>query len=157
MDDESCISPTDASQFLYNRNQAQGHLGNFQIEEEVEDEPESSTGRRNSVVNVRERIIIACLIAHLPFQTFQMPDLDDESRVKLLSVLDEVRNIVGDSTPDQQIVDTIMKFNYDMAASLNHILNSTAEAAANAAPKKLNPLLDKEKGKSRENFIPSIN
>lgn len=58
-----------------------------------------------------------------------MPDVDDESKVKLLSCLDEVRNIVGESASDQQIVDTIMRCNYDMTAALDSILNSTSNAA----------------------------
>lgn len=65
-----------------------------------------------------------------------MPDIDEESRVKLLSCLDEVRNIVGDSATDQDIVDTLMRLNFDMPATLDSILNATSSAAAASTTKK---------------------
>lgn len=123
MDDDSCISPTDASQFLYNRNQVQGNLGNFLIKEEETDDVECDhpeENRRNS-----ESLIMPPNI-----------DIDDESRVKLLSCLDEVRNIVGETATDQHIVDTVLKYNYDMPAILDYILTSTAEAATGGTSKR---------------------
>lgn len=66
----------------------------------------------------------------IPLQTFKLPlNLDDETRVKLLSCLDEVRNIVGESTGDQMIVDTLIQCNYDMTSALDKILNATSKAA----------------------------
>lgn len=128
VDDDYCISPTDASQFLYNRNQQQGIPGNFLIKEDDENPME----KRNS-------------------GTLQMPELDEESNVKLLSCLDEVRNIVGEAATDQQIVDTLLKFDMDMALSLDNILNATANAAAVAATEPLSArptvVLPPEKGK----------
>lgn len=57
-------------------------------------------------------------------------DMDEESQVKLLSCLDEVRNIVGESASDQSIVDTVMRFNFDLTLALDSILSTTANAAA---------------------------
>lgn len=116
VDDDTCISPTDASEFLYNRNHPKpGNLGTFLVKEdqnEDEDDPMEETKRRNS-------------------ETFRMPpNIDEESQVKLLSCLDGVRNIVGETATDQHIVDTVMRFNYDMAAALDSILSATANAAA---------------------------
>lgn len=72
-------------------------------------------------------------------------DMDEESQVKLLSCLDEVRNIVGESASDQHIVDTVMRFNYDMAAALDSILNTTANAASTAATTSKATIPDKGK------------
>lgn len=52
VDDDTCISPTDASEFLYNRNHPKpGNLGTFLVKEdqnEDEDDPMEETKRRNS-------------------------------------------------------------------------------------------------------------
>lgn len=118
VDDDCCISPTDASQFLYNRNQPQGNLDNFLVRE---DDEQPNTG------------------------ALKLPEMDEESKVKLVSCLDEVRNIVGDAATDQQIVDALLKFDMDMAAALDNILKATANAAA-ATSKGPTVLLPPEKG-----------
>lgn len=54
VDDDTCISPTDASEFLYNRGQQQGNLGTFLVKEENKDDvdPVQSGQRRNSEVGL---------------------------------------------------------------------------------------------------------
>lgn len=70
-------------------------------------------------------------------------DMDEESQVKLLSCLDEVRNIVGESASDQSIVDTVMRFNFDLTLALDSILSTTANAASTAATTSKATILDK--------------
>lgn len=42
-----------------------------------------------------------------------------------MSCMDEIRNIVGESLSDQQLVKAIMKHNYDFNNALDELLNST--------------------------------
>lgn len=58
-------------------------------------------------------------------QNFQMPTLNDEDQACLTSCMDEIRNVVGESVSERQLVDTIMKFKFDFAKSLDAILNAS--------------------------------
>lgn len=42
---------------------------------------------------------------------------------KLNSVLEEVRNVLGEAVPEGVMVDTIMKHNFSVEGSLNELLN----------------------------------
>lgn len=54
-----------------------------------------------------------------------MPQLNDEDRARLESCIDEIRNVVGESISDRQMIETILKYKYDCAKSLDDILNNT--------------------------------
>lgn len=43
----------------------------------------------------------------------------------LTSCMDEIRNVVGESVSERQLVDTIMKFKFDFTKSLDAVLNNT--------------------------------
>lgn len=58
-------------------------------------------------------------------ESFQLPALDDENSAKLRSCMDEIRNVVGETVSERQLVETIMKFNFDCSKSLDAVLNST--------------------------------
>lgn len=58
-----------------------------------------------------------------------MPNLNETDQVLLESCMDEIRNVVGDSTSERQLVETIMKHKFDCAKALDAILNSTSEEA----------------------------
>lgn len=62
-----------------------------------------------------------------------MPILNETDQVLLESCMDEIRNVVGDTVSERQLVETIMKHNFDCAKALDVILNSTTEASATAA------------------------
>lgn len=120
VDDESCISPTDASQWIYDRERGQQSMSEFlanneDIEEGNEDDDEVlvSKHRRDS-------------------EHFVMPVLNDEDSAKLHSCMDEIRNVVGESVSEKQLVETIMKFNFDCTKSLDAILNATAPPSPHA-------------------------
>lgn len=42
----------------------------------------------------------------------------------MMSCMDEIRNIVGESLSDRQLVEAIMKHSYDFDAALDELLNS---------------------------------
>lgn len=58
-----------------------------------------------------------------------MPNLSENKRVMLESCMDEIRNVVGDTVSEKQLVETIMKHNFDCAKSLDVILNNSGEAS----------------------------
>lgn len=69
-----------------------------------------------------------------------MPILNDEDQACLTSCMDEIRDVVGESVSERQLVDTIMKFKFDCAKSLDAILNHpttppTAKASSTSVPK----------------------
>ena len=41
-----------------------------------------------------------------------MPELNDEDRARLMSCMDEIRDIVGETCSDRQMVEAIMKHDY---------------------------------------------
>ncbi|KAH8379223.1 hypothetical protein KR009_003736 [Drosophila setifemur] len=117
VEDEHCISPTDAQQWLYDRARGQQSISAFISknkdiqEEEAEDEDEDAAfekARRDS-------------------ESFQRPQLDEIEQAKLSSCVDEVRSVVGDAVSERRIVETSMKFDYDMAKILDEILNEETQ------------------------------
>ncbi|XP_063706529.1 protein HBS1 isoform X2 [Culicoides brevitarsis] len=108
--EEDCISPTDAQQWLYDRERGQNSMASFlannQDIEEEDEEPFRKNERRDS-------------------DTYQLPELPDEEKAKLLSCLDEIRGIVGDtSITEKLLVETIIKYEYDCAKALDFLLNN---------------------------------
>ena len=47
--------------------------------------------------------------------------------VQLNSCLEELRNILGDSTPEHVLVDAVIKENFDLEKALNSILNTAGK------------------------------
>ncbi|KAH8274962.1 hypothetical protein KR018_003447 [Drosophila ironensis] len=126
VEDEHCISPTDAQQWLYDRARGQQSISAFlsknkDIQEEDDDGAEEEAAfekaRRDS-------------------ESFQMPQLDDIEQAKLSSCVDEVRSVVGDAVSERRIVETSMKFDYNMQQILDEILNeeTNKKPAAKRAP-----------------------
>lgn len=109
LDDEGCISPTDAHQWIYDRARGQASLEEFiakndDIQEEEEDPVYNSKDRRDS-------------------ENFQIPtNLSDMEKSKLLSCIDEIRNIVGETYSDAKLTDVIIANNYDFNKALDKLL-----------------------------------
>lgn len=113
--EDECISPTDAQQWIFDRAKGQQSMSEFlannrDIEEEDDDEIAAES---QGIVHKRR-----------DSECYQLPDLDDENRARLLSCMDEIRDIVGDSSTDRQLVEAIMKHDYDCSKALDEILNS---------------------------------
>ena len=141
-DMDACISPTDAQQWIYDRAKGQQSVSSFiannrDIEEEDEDEEEAdrlhSKTRRDSEVrweSARKLGLLRLIGNGFLFQNFQMPILNEEDQACLLSCMDEIRNVVGESVSERQLVETIMKFKFDCAKSLDAILNNNVTPSA---------------------------
>ncbi|XP_013117019.2 protein HBS1 [Stomoxys calcitrans] len=117
-DDNSCISPTDAQQWLFDR--ARGHQSmsafmrdNKDIAEEEEEEEEE--GDKSYEKSRRDS------------DNFQMPVLNDLEKAQLTSCIDEIRSVVGDTVSEKRIVETSIKFGYDINKILDDILNDECE------------------------------
>lgn len=133
-DEPECISPTDANQWIFDRDRGQSSLDAFlsaneDIQEQEEDEMEfESKERRDS-------------------ENFQLPELSDLDKARLLSCMEEIRNISGDSFSDKRLVDAIMVNNYDYIKALDMLLtNDTNTTQPNKKPK----VTEVEKGMSSQ-------
>jgi hypothetical protein len=69
-------------------------------------------------------------------ESFQIPELSDENRAKLLSCMEEIRNITGDTFSDKKLYDAIISCNYDFNKALDAVLNSSSGSSSHV-PKKL--------------------
>ena len=132
MDEQECISPTDANHWIFDRNRGQASLDTFianneDIQEQDEDEPEFDGKERRDSEN------------------FQMPELNELEKVKLASCIEEIRSIVGDSISDRRITDAVMINNYDFPKALDMLLNS----ATAVQPSKKMKVAEVEKGKRK--------
>lgn len=109
-DENECISPTDSRQWIYDRNrtrQASLHM------EEIDEDDEEPVGkdRRDS-------------------DNFQLPELDDMNKARLLSCMDEIRSVSGESYSDKRLVEVIIDNDYDFTKSLDMLLNSPTSIPA---------------------------
>ncbi|XP_017060133.1 HBS1-like protein [Drosophila ficusphila] len=149
VEDDHCISPTDAQQWLYDRARGQQSISAFisknkdiQEEEDNEEEDEEKAfekARRDS-------------------ESFQMPQLDEIEQAKLSSCVDEVRSVVGDAVSERRIVETSMKFGYDMQKILDEILNEESKQSAKPARIKVPavPVVPKSSSKTAPTPPPKI-
>uniref|UniRef100_A0A1A9W551 Tr-type G domain-containing protein n=1 Tax=Glossina brevipalpis TaxID=37001 RepID=A0A1A9W551_9MUSC len=121
VDDDSCISPTDAQQWLYDRARGQQSMSSFIqnnndiAEEEVgeveEEEKPYEKLRRDS-------------------ENFQMPVLNEIEQARLTSCMEEVRSVVGDAVSERRLVESCLKFSYDINKVLDEILNDECDRKA---------------------------
>ncbi|XP_037047570.1 HBS1-like protein [Bradysia coprophila] len=111
VEDDAPISPTDARQWLFDRERGQQSVSSFLANHrdiEEEDEEQCEPNRRNS-------------------ESFERPPLADDDRAKLESAIDEIRNVIGDAASDRQLVATVMRNNFDYEKSLAEILNEMSQ------------------------------
>lgn len=115
LDEETCISPTDASQWIYDRARGQSSLEQFMsknenIQEEMEDDDPAfnSKERRNS-------------------ENFKMPELSDLDKSRLLSCMEEIRNIIGEIHSDQKLTEVIIANNFDFNKALDTLLKGESQ------------------------------
>lgn len=111
LDEQECISPTDANQYLFDRARGESSLNRFlsnneDIQEGDEEDLEFDGKERRDSEN------------------FQLPELSDIEKARLMSCMEEIRNIIGDSCSDKRIVDAIMINEYDFSKALDMLLNN---------------------------------
>ncbi|KAM7359146.1 translation elongation factor EF-1alpha (GTPase) HBS1 [Cochliomyia hominivorax] len=126
VDDDNCISPTDAQQWLYDRARGQQSMSAFMRDNkdiEEEDEEKEEDADKSYDKNRRDS------------DNFQMPVLNDVEQAQLTSCIDEVRSVVGDTVSEKRIVETSIKFCYDINKILDDILNDECENKAKRVQK----------------------
>jgi HBS1 N-terminus len=135
LDEPECITPT-AHQYMFDRNRNNSNLNALMsedIQEQDEDEVEfDSKNRRDS-------------------ENYQLPELNDMEKGKLMSCMEEIRNIIGDSCSDKRIVDAIMINQYDFTKALDMLLSSDSTTSSTAThPSKKIKVNEVEKGMLRD-------
>lgn len=102
LEEEGCLSPGESAQWMYDR--AKPSLASFYEEPEDEaDAPEAGPG--------------AVDVARL--------SLDDMQQAKLMSCLDEIRDVLGDSVPEEIVVKTVLAHDFNAQTALDELLNSS--------------------------------
>ncbi|XP_049814290.1 protein HBS1 isoform X1 [Schistocerca nitens] len=140
VEDEYCISPSDAAQFMYDRNRQSTQISAFfdesdNIAEENETEESIGSVRRSS-------------------DTFQKPHLSELEEVRLQSCLDEIRNVIGDTIPETIIIETILKNSFDLNKSLDALLSYEPSASKSDDPKPQRERKDRNRGSRITPAIP---
>ncbi|XP_028039827.1 HBS1-like protein [Bombyx mandarina] len=114
VEEDSCLSPSDASQWIYDRSRNQQVISNLldrhsNIQEEAEDEVKDvqvpGPQRREST-------------------DLRSLKLEAEDETRLMSCLDELRNILGDTVSENTMIQSVLKHNFDYNKALDDILNS---------------------------------
>ena len=105
---EECIAPTDAQQWIYDRARGQSSLQEFMsknenIMEEEEDSGHDKSKRRDS-------------------ENFQLPELNEFDKTRLLSCIEEIRNIIGEVHSDRKLTEIILAHDYDFEGALRTLL-----------------------------------
>lgn len=113
VEEDSCMSPSDSSQWMYDRSRNQQAISHFldshdDIQEEAEDE-HSETLRPS--LDRRESMDIRSL------------KLTEEDEARLMSCLDELRNVLGDTVSDTTLVQSVLDNQFDFTKALDEILN----------------------------------
>ncbi|XP_047990554.1 protein HBS1 [Leguminivora glycinivorella] len=113
VEEDSCLSPNDSAQFLYDRSRNQQAISHFleshaNIEEETEGEADTS---RPSLERSES----------LDIRSLNLSELDE---AKLMSCLDELRNVLADTVPENILMEAALKHNFDCSVALDSILNA---------------------------------
>ncbi|GBP90176.1 HBS1-like protein [Eumeta japonica] len=113
VEEESCLSPSDAAQWMYDPSRNRHAIAHFMegrddIQEEVENETIDSP---HTPLERRESIDLRSL------------NLDEDDEAKLMSCLDELRNVLGDTISDNTLIQSVLKHHFDFTKSLDEILN----------------------------------
>ncbi|XP_061714395.1 protein HBS1 [Cydia pomonella] len=130
VEEDSCLSPNDSAQFLYDRSRNQQAISHFleshaNIEEETEGEADTS---RPSLER-RESVDIRSL---------NLTELDE---AKLMSCLDELRNVLADTVPENILMEAALKHNFDCSIALDSILNAKKSEQAPKVKDTSKPLI----------------
>ncbi|XP_068628525.1 protein HBS1 [Battus philenor] len=114
VEEDSCLSPSDASQWMYDRSRNHQAISSFleshnDIQEEVEEETPEQIG---SGIERRESTDLRSL------------SLTEADEAKLLSCLDELRDILGDTVSENVLIQTVLSNKFDFDKALDKLLNS---------------------------------
>ncbi|XP_038209149.1 HBS1-like protein [Zerene cesonia] len=118
VEDDVCLSPSDAAQFLYDRSQNQHAISQFlDSHDDIQEEPEDDdVDNSRPGLERRESVDLRGL------------NLSEEDEAKLMSCLDELRNILGDTLSDNILIQAVLKHRFDYTRALDEILNNNKSA-----------------------------
>lgn len=81
-------------------------------------------------------------------ENYKLPELNDVDKAKLMSCIEEIRNIVGESCSDKRIVDAVMKNDYDFTKALDMVLSTDTTTTTQLSKKP--KVTEVEKGKKNQ-------
>ncbi|XP_073975053.1 translation elongation factor EF-1alpha (GTPase) HBS1 isoform X2 [Rhodnius prolixus] len=128
VEDDYTISPSDAA-FMYDRNSRQPQMSLYlKNEEDIAEEDEQSSSD---------------------------PSIKQQSEVnqeKLTVGLEQIKNILGDSFPEELLINMLVEKNYDTAKVIDVLLNNTSfskrDTAVSPKPQRLTSLRSSEKART---------
>ncbi|XP_060749533.1 HBS1-like protein isoform X2 [Tachysurus vachellii] len=113
VDDDFCISPATAAQFIYSRQDSRQTRQVEPLEEEEHEEEEEEMPTSPSVTQTLDPLIQA----------------------QLYSCLDQMRTVLGDSVPDSTLREAALKYDCDPQRALDSILSAESSSKQTAASK----------------------
>ncbi|XP_046391086.1 uncharacterized protein LOC124159363 isoform X2 [Ischnura elegans] len=137
VEDDYCVSPSVAEQFLYDRNRRQQMSVFLGQEEEIAEEDEGEEGDEEAQPGMGDAPKSAILSS-----TQGLSDID---QARLQSCLEEVRNVVGDSIAEQTVIEAVLRCEFNVEKALNMVLNNATGVSETGASKIQKTDLRKEK------------
>ncbi|PNF33077.1 HBS1-like protein [Cryptotermes secundus] len=142
VEDDNCISPSDAAQFMFDRTRQPQMSAFFNEENDIAEEDESNPERSGQV-----RHSGVC----------QRHGLSEVDEARLRSCLEEIHNVIGDSVPEQILVDTVLQNEFNLEKVLDAVLSnapSAAEKPPAGAPKPQREKRSRDRGAKRATAVP---
>ncbi|XP_067012360.2 protein HBS1 [Anabrus simplex] len=138
VEDDYCISPSDdAAEFLYDRSRQPQMSAFFTEEDNIEEEDESAEVGQHEAGS-------------------KPPVLNDLDECKLRSCLDEIRNVIGESLPENILVEIIIKSDFQVDKALDTALSTVPSAADEkpaGVPKPQRTRKERERGKKKATTV----
>jgi hypothetical protein len=103
-----------AAQFMFDRTRQPKMSAFFDEENEIAEEGESN---RESCKQVKDP------------EMFQQLGLSEVDEARLRSCLEEIHNVIGDSVPEQILIDTVLRNEFNLDKALDAVLSNAASAA----------------------------
>lgn len=111
VEDDFCVSPSTAAEFMYDRSQQQQHvLSTFMKKEHEPNIPEEECENDTDDNSLQDS------------SSFIKPALNDVQQAQLYSCLEEIRSVLGDSTPEHILTDAVVKADFNCEKALDTIL-----------------------------------
>ncbi|XP_054154466.1 protein HBS1-like isoform X1 [Oppia nitens] len=133
-----CISPTTEQQFMYNRSRSRS----------ISDRRNDSLGVRNITVDEEDEDMD--FNEDLNYYRNETINMDPIERAKLISCVEEMENVVGDTIHQSLLIKAAKRYDYDMKLALDSVLNShTNHMETSLQPQQVTT----NKGKQRVNEV----